>query len=448
MNMPTFFRHFSILLIAIIFIGSTFVFAQDDQSTAAPKPKTFALNPDNLGVIGNSVNLFSGDVNLPLNLFTLPGKNGLDVSVTIAYSSNIQNVVNTWNLETATGILGLGWSSDYEKIVVDHKGTGSRHDDDFYLIAGGASNLFVRTGTVTDNPYIYETQNHQFWKIRCYPSLERWEITRENGITYVYGDKNSNRNTVQWGVKWGNWIGSSAETTGQQQFGLAWNISEIYNAWGDKIIFEYENINSNVGSTSAGKQHTEASYLKKIKDVFGRTAEYFYGNKYGDTNPGPNGEWEYQEPHTERPEPDAYQEMYEIRYLDRIEIFDETNDKLFSVHFTYGFHGTGNQAKRLLSTITQKNADSKVLPGIKLEYHPAGSIHAAALKKIILPGGGSAEYTYSVKNINAWRDFVLTSPQPNSYKEPRVWIANNYVVVTWRNSSNQLKIYVYGLKRN
>ncbi|MGH7453859.1 MAG: hypothetical protein ACRENG_21085 [bacterium] len=187
MRTKTFAGRFYIWSVAISLIFSAWGIAQESESTTAPKINTFALGPDARGAIGNSVNLFTGDVNFPLNLVTLPGKNGLDVSVTFSYNSNIQNIVDTWNVAAPTGILGLGWSMDYEKIIVDHKNTGSRFDDDFYLIAGGASNLFVRTGTALDGAYEYEAKNYQLWKILCYTTDERWEITRENGVKYIYG---------------------------------------------------------------------------------------------------------------------------------------------------------------------------------------------------------------------------------------------------------------------
>lgn len=68
---------------AILFIVcySVAAFAQESESTTAPKINTFSLTPDARGALGNSVNLFTGDVNLPLNLVTLPGRNGLDVGV-------------------------------------------------------------------------------------------------------------------------------------------------------------------------------------------------------------------------------------------------------------------------------------------------------------------------------------------------------------------------------
>ncbi len=435
----TFVRLIHILLMAASFTASTFVIAQDVESIYTPKINTFALNPDNLGAIGNSVNLFTGDVALPLNLVSLPGRNGLDVSVTISCNGNIQSVADIRNLEAPTGILGLGWSMDYEKIVVDHKGTGSRNDDDFYLVAGGVSNLLVRTGSAS----AYETKNYQFWKISYDDLIERWVITRENGITYVYGDNNSNRNTVQWGVKWGNWIGSSSDTTGQQQFALAWNLSEIYDAWGNRITFEYENVNRYVRSSTGGKQYTEASYLKKITDVLGRTVVFNHGAKYGALNPDAGGKVEYQDPYAQTAEPDAYQERLETKYLDYIEVFSPNNVKLHTVSFGYAFLGAGDLAKRLLSSITTKDANGKALPNLKLEYNTI-SPYLGMLKKVTFPEGGSATFNYTTKIIQKSNRALVNILAPTGFGYPHVFTANDYCIVTWLNeNTNTLRVYAY-----
>ena len=440
-------NYFTKIIILLLVVTTTLVWSimssageNSANSTSAPVINTFELGSDNLGAINSSVNLYSGDVNLPLNMFSLPGRGGLDVNVSIIYNSNIQNIVDTWNLEAPTGILGLGWSMDYEKIVVDHKNTGSRHDDDFYLIAGGASNLLVRTGT-EGAANVYETKTYQFWKIRFYPNEERWEIIKENGIAYEYGDKNSGRNTVQWGVKWGNWIGNSSESTGQERFVLVYNISKISNVWGDAITFNYDSVNQYVGSIF-GQYHTEASYLQEITDVLGRKVVYTYGEKYGALNPDPNGKIEYEEPHTEVVEPDAYQERYETKYLDYIEVLDQNNNKIFSVHFGYGFIGTANLAKRLLTSIIHKNADDVALPSLQFEYN-TNDPNKDALKKITFPQGGSATYIYSTKTISKSSRYKFISA-PSGYSEPQTWISEDYVVVTWYNDvSDKIKVYAY-----
>src|SRR5690349_18430640 len=109
------------LLIGIAFLYiSTHAVAQEG-SNAAPAVKTFALQSDVTGAAASSVNLFTGNVVFPLNLVSIPGHNGLDVSVSLSYNSNVQEQANTWNRETPAGITGLGWSMDVPKIVADYK---------------------------------------------------------------------------------------------------------------------------------------------------------------------------------------------------------------------------------------------------------------------------------------------------------------------------------------
>ncbi len=52
------------------------------------------------------------------------------------------------------------------------------------------------------------------------------------------------------------------------------------------------------------------------------------------------------EPHTERSEPDAYQEIYERNYLDNIEVLREDNSKFLTVQLGYSAVNAGtNTAK-------------------------------------------------------------------------------------------------------
>jgi hypothetical protein len=442
-------------------------FAQDESPTSSPGIKTFALQPDVTGAASNSVNLFTGDVALPQNLVSLPGRNGLDVNVSIAYSSNVQHQVNLWNLEAPTGILGLGWSMDIPKIVADHKQTGTREDDEYYLVEGGASNRLIRTTSGSDangSFYAYETKNFQFWKIRYYYDIaelydntgygsgpNKWEITREDGTRYVYGDKNSGRGTVQWAVRWKNWIGNSAQTADQSQLANVWNLSEIINSWNDKVTFTYENVEQFVGS-SAGKKHTEASYLKQITDVMGRKVVFHYKDKNTFVFNGvPSPFW--MEPHTERTEPDAYQEIYERNYLDNIEVLREDNSKFLTVELGYTALDAGSTtAMMLLSSVVQKNATGLAMPGMQFSYVASGATKGF-LQKITYPTGGTVTYGYKTSGNSISRsNRQLTINAPAGYAEPMTWIAEDYVVVAWRalgaNNSHdtnpkEVKLYVY-----
>jgi YD repeat-containing protein len=429
--------------ITLLFIIQSSLFGEEQgaETIISLAFSTFAMDADNLGAVSNSVNLFTGDVNLPLRLISLPGRNGLDVNVSILYSSHVEPLLSKTNLELPTGVLGLGWSFDVEKIIVDHKGTGTRADDDFYLASNGTSNLLVRTGTDTDGSFMYETQNYMFWKIRYYSASEKWIVIKEDGVSWIYGDITGGRvNNVQWGVKWGNWIGNSSIITGQQQFVRAWNLSKISNQGLNEISFEYLNINQYVGSAS-GQQHTEASYLQKITDVFGRTVEFTYAERSTDFN-------DFQEPHTEQSEPDAYQELYERKYLDYIDVFSTSHVKLFTVDLTYSSIGTGFLIKRQLVSITQKNPDNQCLPSLKLTYR-SSSPNKGALETITYPQGGIVTYTYyestAIPIPKSHRELLIQRPS-SSYGHPHVFVGEDYVVVTWLNpnaGNGTLQVYAY-----
>ncbi|MFA5669323.1 MAG: hypothetical protein WC967_08765, partial [Balneolaceae bacterium] len=538
---------------------STGVIAQE-RSTQSPEIESFFLSPDLKGAGQNSVNIYSGDVNLPVSLLSISGRGGLNSNVTAFYNSNIQNQRDVWALEAPTSILGLGWSMDYDRIVVDHKNTGTVHDDDFYLISGGASNKLIMTSsTGVNGNKTFETKNYQFWNITYIKSDERWEITKEDGTIFVFGGgvqtvnglKETPGNVVQWGVKWGNWIGSSSRTQGQQQHAIAWNLSKVRNKWDDEISYKYLLTEEEVGRFGNPdyvnpKKHTKASYLHKIVTPEGKEVEFLYQDKLSDeyTDPhqeltepynlivgieGPNNviaglsntwnvvvgagtppysyQWEYQSDgygdwssggtgssfsyttgaseyafnikltvtdsnnetkneemyvsvfhngqfkssgcdldcspsysmnektinkSVSHNEPDAYQERYEDKYLKRINIKNTKGTILYYLNFDYGFYGTQGDPdfKRLLTGISQEYPGGESLPGLDFEYHNASDVSPAALKMVAYPTGAEVNYTYSQKNIvRAKRDYIID--RPLGYEDPRVWIGNDYVVVTW-----------------
>lgn len=297
---------------------------QGDASSALSF-NTFSAGRNEVGIMQNSVNLFTGEVDLPVSIASLPSVRGLTAGVAASYSSaNSSYLRETWNLEAPTGMLGMGWNMDFPKVVVDNKQTGTREDDEFYLVEGGSSSKLIRTGG-NSTERVYETLNYQFWKIKYYVVSEKWEIIKEDGSKYVYGDLNSTRNTVQFIVKWGNWIGSSSQLSGQQQQAAIWNLSEIRNINGDAIKYKYHNVDQFVGSSS-GKKYTEATYLTEIVDPLGRKIVFFHLLK------SPN---EYQDPHTEKSEPDAYQERYEKLYLREVQILDRDGKIIGKVNFDF-----------------------------------------------------------------------------------------------------------------
>lgn len=426
-----------------------------------PTIRTFQMDGSGIGSIPNAVNLFRGDVNLPLELVSLPGRGDLDIKVAIMYQSNIQNLVDTWNMDNPTGILGLGWHMPYEMIAIDNKTTGVTYDNEYYLVSGGWANRLHQDGVTADGAWNFETEDYKPWDIRYYPKEERWEIIKENGVKRMYGGKidnlPQNNPYIQWGVKWGgrngNWIDSSTNKSGQEPIALAWNLAEIHNTWGEKVTFEYEADLEQIGS--GGYSYTRACYLKQITALDGRTVILIYKDKQYDDKVR---EYRIPHEHTGQSNLHAYQDRYETRFLDSIEVRQEESESLlFSLQFDYELKNASlidfdnaDFYKRYLIRITQKNAAGESLPGYKFEYYTnpediKDNTHRGALKNVTYPTGGLATLTYKKENL------VGTSHKTIIYGEgiPRVWFGGDYVVVAYYDDNQgNLDVKVYSWNGN
>ncbi len=237
----------------------------------------------------SKVNLYTGDVSVAPKIISLPGPKGLDVNVSLAYSSASHKMAEKINAESPTGILGLGWSLTKESIVRDTNGTGNEQDDSFFLLSNGSRNQLIKTGSDVEGD-IYKLKEYKFWKIRNNTSKNQWTIVKENGFKYIYGggvkaeadgSKTSSGDSIEWGVKWGNWIGSSMQTAGQEQFPIVWHLTTIQNIWGQEIHLYYDQVRKRVGTAlgSNDLSYTQAAYLSKIVGASGETVELNYEEK-------------------------------------------------------------------------------------------------------------------------------------------------------------------------
>lgn len=412
---------------------------QEIEPTKAPDRQTFSLGSDDLGALQNSVNLFTGEVALPLNLVSLPGRNSLNINVGIAYSSaGIRQQMDTWNLEAPTGILGMGWSMDIPKIVVDNKMTGTRIDDDFYLVTGGTSSKLIYTGEEDASTKIYESINNRNLKVRYNVPVNKWTVIDENGVLYTYGGTNvNNGSSLEWMVHWDNWIGHSTQTLNQRRQAIVWNLSRVENRWNEVLNYHYRKVERRLKTTS-NEYQTEASYLAEITDGLGQSVRFGYALKDAD---------EFQEPWTRNAEPydptkvvqnvgDGYQERIERDYLHQIETFNNHGRLLERIEFNYGELGSGSLKKRLLTGVRSMNYQGVQLSNLKFGYLTSGN-RKGSLQRVTTTNGGKIEYEYNVAGVTiakARRDLVLDAPA--GYAEPRAWVGPDYVVVAWRQLSN------------
>jgi RHS repeat-associated protein len=416
--------------------------------SAAPTVTTFEFDNSSIGKIKNSVNLFRGIANIPIDLVKLPGRNQLDITVSALYSSSVKKTALNWNVEAPTSILGMGWDMQTEKIVVNKNNSKSIHSDDYYLLSGGISNLLIPVSRNNgDGSITFQANNYQFWKISYFPATEIWVILKEDGLKQIFGGADG-ANTLQYGVCWGNWMGNSAFEGGQQSYVLAWNLSTVVNNWGQSVNYAYFSVAVNVGSADFGLSYTRECYLQKITDSYGRTVVFNYADKFGAENPDID-RIEYQAENPQMNGNNAYQDRFETKYLDSVDVFNQNGNITLEVGFIYGFVNFGYSSssqyplycKRILTGITQVSPNGKNLPGILFEYYTdMDDVNRGALKSIFYPQGGVATFNYTQLNISNERTYTVQAPVQGAI--PRVWQGPDYTVVTWYQNGT-LQIFSY-----
>ncbi|ESA38708.1 rhs family protein [Leptolyngbya sp. Heron Island J] len=399
-----------------------------------PEIRSFQFDKAAIGDIKSSVNYFRGNIQLPIDFLTLTGREGLEVKVSAMYSSTIKKQVTTWNSEAPTSVLGLGWDMPLNYIEVYKASSGSVTSDTYYLVANGSANPLVKTQQISSTVWAFQTRNYEFWDIQYDTLNETWQIIKEDGFVYSYGSS-SHSNAIQYGVKWGNWIGSSNQLAGQEQYCAAWNLASIESPWGHRVTYTYHNVEQSVGS--GGQKFTQASYVKTLVDSYGRTITFNYGEKYGVNNPSQLGILEYQAANAQFPEPNAYQDRYETLFLDSVDVSNADGLELYRLKCVYDFVNTAVTSdpaynllwKRCLKSVYQYAADGTSLPGMQFEYAEQNEVNPGALKSVTYPSGGIAHIKYKKNFINAPKRVTVTNPLPGS--TPGVWHGDDYVVFTF-----------------
>ena len=105
------------------------------------------------------INYSTGTVSFPNNLYTMPGRNGLDYKLRLLYSSNVFTRVKARNDISPTSWVGLGWSLTVGAITCDHKNTANLEDDEyFYISSEGYSSRIITKNVGGTIEYYIEQQ--------------------------------------------------------------------------------------------------------------------------------------------------------------------------------------------------------------------------------------------------------------------------------------------------
>nr|WP_286943724.1 hypothetical protein [Allomuricauda sp.] len=409
---------YKITVFLLIFFVLVTVTAQKDVTV----PDVTSFDED----VGSqsAVNLSNGKLSFPLQLVSLKGFKDLNVQFGIAYDgSHVAKHAEASNEIIPSGVVGLGWGMQMPRILADNKLTAARDDDDFYLFEGGSLNKLLALNQ--DNNIVeFRSSIYKPWKILFYPSEEKWEVVKENGYTYTY-------DYVDWVLYWDNWIGNS-NATGAQRQGSGWSLTEVRDMYGNTITYSYFSVLRNLsGSSSISTQHTEATYLQEITGSMGERIELVYGDKAND---------EYYEPNTNSLEPDAYQEMYETKYLSSVRAFDTKDNFLYRYDLGYDFIGQGEFRKRLLTTIdfVNANSDTQLFREFEYDTNESSEFYGMLLHQI-LPTKGRISYQYATREIEVDQVYSISANNNSSFIVQKDYIlkftytqvgANEYLYMT------------------
>ncbi|GAB1856048.1 hypothetical protein MHTCC0001_08830 [Flavobacteriaceae bacterium MHTCC 0001] len=436
-----------ISLLFIVILIFEISYSQEGFDPGTPTNAPFQLGSDIQGTIQNSVNEVTGKVTFTAPLASIAsGSTSYVMSLSYNGQASFKNgqQINKYN---PTGIAGVGWGFSTPKIMVDHKSTGTREDDDFYLIDGVTnSKLLCINKKQVNAEDIWEFQMEKYapWVIQyhvgrqdfdldsqgnlvpVYITLDYWSVVKEDGVNYYFGSNDTTTQSKETTIVWGNWIGSSKQQGGSEHT-IVWNLSRIKDQWENALDFEYE-LTEVVQSGSS--MQTEASYLKKVTSSKGASIQLTYAVKTGN---------EFYEPHTEMSEPDAYPERYEQKYLQSVSSYNNDNILLSTFNLSYQLNGTGGNTKRYLTSLAQtvyNNGSNETLPAQTFEYHYTGDFKGG-IKKAIYPTGGSVTYNYKKKELfNNTADLYASSFNwPSGYSIHSKIVKDTYTLYLLRTNN-------------
>lgn len=437
-------------IFAVIIIFSIFAYSQDDGADViAPQQASFSTGQNLEGWVKSSINEPTGKVAFSQPITSISAR-GVAYSLALTYNGDAAfKTAQYTNRYAPAGTVGVGFSLQAPKIVVDNKNTATKEDDTFYLLDGASNSKLKCIGKQEpgqfqegDIIWSFVAEKYVPWKIEYYKSnvdlhiggplgdgyhetpLDYWIVTDDKGVKYYYGQTQNSRENV---VAWGNWIGNSNKPGGQRET-ITWNLSTIKDQFNNNLKFEYLLQESSVG----GVPQTEASYLQKVTSSTGERVELNYETK---------GSFEFfqYEANREQVEPDAYQERYEAKYLSNVMTYNSADQNVFTYDLSYDIANQGdNNQKRYLTAITQKDEIGAVLPSQKFEYYTSGDF-LGGLRKVIQPTGGFVQYNYQKKSLftNTPNLFVGAEPNFDGYEYHSMVVRNKYSLFLAKETATQ-----------
>nr|WP_299067264.1 RHS repeat domain-containing protein [uncultured Allomuricauda sp.] len=428
-------------LFFLIFAIGTAMAQESDITTPETSPFSTGIGIE--GLVQNSVSEVTGKVAFSVPVANIVARS-VSYPVSLAYNGAAAfDQAQQVHKYSPVSPVGVGFSLNVPKILVDHKGTAARDDDTFYLMDGtGNTKLFCTNKNIIDAPatgdsYMeFEMEKYAPYKIRYKVSTadfvnsiytvtpqDYWQITDDKGIIYTYGGTSNAREHV---IAWDNWIGDSEYLWDTSYHTVVWNLSKVQDQWGNNLTFSYDQVEEQINASPL--VHTEASYIEEITSSTGGKITFQYGDKLAS---------DYYEPHQERSEPDPYQERYEKKYLQNVKTYDISDQLISTLELSHSYVNTAlGERKMYLDKLTLKDKDGNAQPSQDFDYYTTGTFEGG-IEKITYPAGGSVTYNYENKLLfsNTSNRFTGTNPSTSGYYFHGSYVQDKYVINLFKSSS-------------
>lgn len=178
----------------------------NQEQNTVPQISPFQYGSNRDGMIKENVNLFRSAVSFQLPILSLPENNGVGISISAMYQSDINRIITHNNQTQPTGILGLGWHMDYERIVCEDQGESITTLKNYVLTDGINKSALKRTDRVWKRGILSDKIHEQLNQLSEQSDKEFVlnEVALEMGEQETLLDENAKiqkLNPNQWYVK-------------------------------------------------------------------------------------------------------------------------------------------------------------------------------------------------------------------------------------------------------
>ena len=348
------------------------------------------------------VRLSTGTVELDRTLASLGAGEGVQLALSLRYSSDSRSAATRSNAVAPDGILGHGWELPRPRVV---RVPGSTTDH-FAMNLDGRLHSLEDNGAPHRGCREFRSPLEPFWRVRYSVATERWEVLKENGVLCVFGG--SDAAALEKDVHWKGWRGIAASPGGALEVS-AWNLVSIEDRWGTRILLSYEQDGQPLGAGLPSV--TRQTRLVRVEAPDGEAFVVGYSSK----TPPERG-----------PARDPVERIFPAeKYLDHVEILGAGGYRRDVVSLGYHFIGSGTSLRRALTSITRRDSDGD-------ETCETFEWKDGALVALTDPLGAKTTIGYSEIELEPEQDLGVSRPGDSSdWTHPRTYFGPDYVLVCW-----------------